>query len=147
MKRFTAVFLIIALALSLSSCAKEFKKADEQAVKYVEALLQRDEEEMSKYIHPDHKDSAIPDDAFYADLEEQKLPVGMELTALEAGTKNYVENTSLEGTVLQCNYILRANELFYNVELIILDNDKGYGVVAVKMSLNLEYLSAVLSEA
>ena len=146
MKKIIALFLIFITLLSLGACAKEFEKADELSAKYIEALLLRDEEEMAKYVHPDHKSDAIPNDEFYTNLEEQKLPVGVELTALEAGTKNYVNDTALEGTVLQCNYILRANELFYSVELIILENDNGYGVVAVKMELNLEYLSAVLSE-
>lgn len=145
MKKTIAILLILPLVLCACG-SKEFERADEISADFIAALLLRDESVMKELLHPDHAATALPDDEFYERLEDQYLPVGNELSALEAGTKNYVENTSLEGTVLQCNYIVRANELFYDAEIIILDNDNGYGIVAVSMELNLEYLSVVNSE-
>ncbi len=148
MKKSIALILaFVALSLMLCGCAnKEFRQADETAAKYIEALLLRSEEGMKNHIHPDYTDEAIPGDEFYKSLEEQFLTVGCTLDAIEAGEKNYVENTDIDGTVLQCKYVIRANELFYNVELMIVDNDKGYGVAAVSMEINFEYLSALTSE-
>lgn len=145
MKRTVSIVLIL-LTLSVIFCGcadKNVKKADETASAFLEALLLRNEEGMKQYIHPDYTEKALPDDEFYKSLEEQFLPVGNKLDALEAGEKNYVENTDIDGTVLQCKYIIRANELFYNVELMIVDNDNGYGVAAVSMEINLDYLSAL----
>jgi hypothetical protein len=39
---------------------------------------------------------------------------------------------------LKCTYVARVNELFYTVELIVLENDNGYGIVSVAMVLNTE---------
>ena len=144
MKKFVSIVLILAVsAATFFGCANnEFKKADDTAAGYIEALLLRNEDGMKTFVHPDYISEAIPDDEFYKSLEEQFLPVGNKLDALEAGEKNYVENTNIEGTVLQCKYIIRTNELFYNVELMIVDNDNGYGVAAVSMEINFEYLTA-----
>jgi hypothetical protein len=146
-KHITLVLLIAVVSALVCGCANgEFKKADDTAAGYLEALLVRNEDGMKGFIHPDYLSEAIPDDEFYKSLEEQFLPVGNKLDALESGEKNYVENTDIEGTVLQCKYIIRANELFYNVELMIVDNDNGYGVAAVSMEINLDYLTALTPE-
>ncbi len=148
MKKHIALVLLLAVISALAcGCANgEFKKADDTAAGYIEALLVRNEDGMKNYIHPDYTSDAIPNDEFYKSLEEQFLPIGNNLDALESGEKNYVENTDIEGTVLQCKYIIRANELFYNVELMIVDNDNGYGVAAVSMEINLDYLTALTPE-
>ncbi len=148
MKKYIALILLffVVSALACGCTNGEFKKADDTAAGYIEALLVRNEDGMKNFIHPDYKSEAIPNDDFYKSLEDQFLPIGNKLDALEAGEKNYVENTDIEGTVLQCKYIIRANELFYNVELMIVDNDNGYGVAAVSMEINFDYLTALTPE-
>ena len=101
---------------------------------------------MKKLIHPDFTDTAMPTDDFYKSLEDEHyFTIGNSLTAIE-GTINYIENTALEGTVMSCNYVIRTNELFYNVDLIIVDNENGYGVVSVNMVFNQSVLLDILSE-
>lgn len=136
MKRIFATAIAFIMIFSLCSCESNFKRADETALSFITAMLLRDENAMLAHIHPDYSDSALPDDAFYENLKAQYLDIGHELTALDSATKTYLDDTSLDGTVLECGYVARANELFYNVELIILDNENGYGVISVALTLN-----------
>lgn len=135
MKRFLIFVLVFCFALSLVSCGKEYQHADELSEKFITALLIRDEEAMKKYIHPDYTEKALPDDAFYKTLETQFLTIGHPLTNL-----NVVSKSSIEGmnNAIKCTYVARVNELFYTVELIIVDDENGYGVVSTAMMLNTE---------
>ena len=137
-KIFAAVFAALML-FSLCACTGEYEKADEYATKFISALCLRDEETMKKYSHPDYSDQAIPDDAFYETLSTQFFTVGNEMTALIGVGKAEIEdNLSMDGEVKKCTYIAHVNELFYTVELIVLENDRGYGIVSVAMVLNTE---------
>lgn len=136
MKKLSVIIIALIMVLSLCSCESRFKRADQTALGFISAMLVRDEEAMLEFVHPDHKDSAVPNDEFYETLEEQYFEIGHELTALDSITKNYRDDTSLDGTVLECGYVARVNELFYSIDLIILDNDNGYGIVSVAATLN-----------
>lgn len=135
MKRILCLALAIISVLTLSACGKEYERADEYAEAFINALLARDEEKMSGYIHPEHIDTAMPNDVFYKTLEEQYLKVGYEMTEL-----NVVGKAKISGMddALRCTYVARINELFYTVELIILEDDGGYGIVSTIMMLNTE---------
>lgn len=148
MKKVLAIILFSAFLLALSACGNsETERANELATDFIEALLVRDEATMKSAVHPDYVEEAIPTDDFYKTLEEEHyFTPGNSLSAIE-GTINYIENTEIEGTVMSCNYVIRYNELFYNVDLVIVENDNGYGVVSVKMTFNKEILMTVLSEA
>ncbi len=137
MKKLISLTLIIILAFSFTGCNKDNQKADECAAKFVEAMLLRDEKAMKEYAHPDYIEKAIPNDDFYNELEENHFfTLGKELTAISAMEKNYVNDTDIEGTLMECVYVVRTNELFYDVELMILENDNGYGVIAISARLN-----------
>ncbi len=137
MKKLISFTLTILLIFSLSGCNKDNQKADECAASFVEAMLLRDEKAMTEYAHPDYIEEAIPDDDFYIELEKNHFfTLGNELTAISAMEKSYVNDTSIDGTLMECIYVVRTNELFYDVELMILDNDKGYGVIAISAKLN-----------
>ncbi len=136
MKKFLVISISLIMILLLCSCEGRFERADETSKGFISAMLLRDEEAMRDFVHPDHKDTAIPDDRFYETLEEQYFEIGHELTALDSVTKNYVDDTSLDGTVLECGYVARVNELFYSIDIMILENDNGYGVISVAATLN-----------
>ncbi len=137
MKRIVSFVLLTFMLFSLFGCESDFKRADSLAKEFISALLLRDEEGMKTYLHPDYVDSAMPNDEFYNFLiENEYFSVGNELTALDSMTKDYLEDDSLNGKAIECGYVVRTNELFYNFELIILENDNGYGVVSVTAALN-----------
>lgn len=135
MKRTVLILLAALLVFSLSACTESYEKADEYANKFITALLIRDEAEMKQYLHPEYTESAMPDDVFYETLEKQFLTVGHPLTNLSGVGKAKIKNMD---DTLRCTYVARVNELFYTVELIILDNENGYGIVSVAMVLNTE---------
>lgn len=135
MKRILAIFLALISVFSLTSCGKEYSRADELSTKFISALLLRDEAKMLEYIHPDYVEQALPNDAFYETLETQFLTVGHELTNLSGVGKAKIKEMD---NALRCTYIARVNELFYTVELIIVDDKNGYGVVSTVMMLNTE---------
>lgn len=147
MKKAFSLILVLTFLLSFAACGNaETEQANELATDFIEALLLRDEDAMKKLVHPDYTDEAIPSDDFYKSLEEDHyFTVGNTLTAIE-GTINYIEKTDIEGTVMSCNYVVRTNELFYNVDLVIVDNDNGYGVVSVNMVFNEDMLLNLMSE-
>ncbi len=136
MKKILTVLTALILVVTLCGCESNFERADEAAMGFIKAMLLRDEDGMKDFIHPDYKKTAVPDDEFYKALETQYFEIGHTLDALDSATKTYMEDTSIDGEVLQCGYVARVNELFYNVELIILENDNGYGVISVAMALN-----------
>ena len=137
MKRFFSLLLTFLMVFMLCACQSDYKKADELAVEFISALLMRDEEKMKQYLHPDHVDSALPGDEFYKELEENAyFSVGNSLDGLDSTMKTYLEDESLDGTVLECCYVARSNEVFYNFEIIVLENDNGYGIVSVAVALN-----------
>ena len=137
MKRFFIALIVIITIFSLCACTQnDHSRADEHSRKFISALLLRDEDAMRGYIHPDYVDVAMPNDEFYETLEKQYLTVGHELTNLSAVGK--AEINDMDGDALKCTYIARVNELFYTVELIIIDNENGYGVVSAAMVLNIE---------
>ncbi len=137
MKRILSLSLIFILIFSLSACNKDIKKADETAAEFIEAMLLIDEKTMRRYAHPDYLEKAVPDEDFYKELSENHFfSVGHELTAISAMAKNYVNDTSIEGALMECIYVIRTNELFYDVTLMILEDDKGYGVISVSAKLN-----------
>lgn len=135
MKRTVLILLAALLVFSLSACTESYERADEYANKFITALLLRDEAEMKQYLHPEYTESAMPDDVFYETLEKQFLTVGHPLTNLSGVGKAKIKNMD---DTLRCTYVARVNELFYTVELIILDNENGYGIVSVAMVLNTE---------
>ena len=135
MKRFFCLLFTFLFIVSLCGCTDSYAQADEYAKKYITALLIRDENEMRKYTHPDYSDQAIPDDKFYETLEQQFLTLGHPLTNLSGVGKSEIEEID---DAIRCTYVARVNELFYTVELIIVDNDNGYGIVSVAMVLNTE---------
>lgn len=137
MKRVFSFILIITMLFSLVACNNDNERTDEIALPFIKAMLLRDNGEMSNYLHPDYKESALPDDDFYKNLSENHfLTVGNQLDALNAMDKKYVTDTSFDGQLMECDYLIRTNELLYDVKLMILENDNGYGVVAVSMKLN-----------
>lgn len=135
MKRFICLFILIILVVSLVSCDNGYTRADELAKSYVEAILVRDEAKIRECLHPDYVDEAMPNDAFYQTLEEQYIDIGFEMTELNTVGK---AKTDIVDNALRCTYVARINELFYTVELIIVDDDNGYGVVSTIMMLNTE---------
>ena len=146
MKRFLAFILTITLLFSLVSCGGDNQKADETAYPFIEAMLVRNNDAMKQYLHPDYIETALPNDIFYKSLEDNHFfTVGHSLDALEASGKKNVEDTSFDGSLMQCIYLIRSNELFYDVTLMILDNENGYGIVAVSVSLNTEALYFAIS--
>lgn len=139
MKRVLILTLAFLILFSFAGCSDDNSKTDEIAVPFVKAMLLRDNGGMSDYLHPDYKESALPDDKFYDSLSENHFfSAGNELDGLTAVDKNYVTDTGVDGTLMKCNYLIRTNELLYDVELMILENDNGYGIVAVSMKMNTE---------
>ena len=129
--------IAIIMLFSLCACTAQYEKADEYAKKFISALCLGDEEEMKKYTHPDYTEQAIPNEEFYETLATQFFTVGNEMTALNGVGKAELEDkTGFDGDALRCTYVARVNELFYTVELIILENEKGYGIVSVAVVLN-----------
>ncbi len=133
MKRVFCLIFAVILVLALVSCDNAYTRADELAKSYIHALLARDEAAMKECLHPDYADEAMPNDAFYETLEEQYLAVGYEMSELNTVGK---AKTDIVDNALRCTYVARINELFYTVELIIVDDDNGYGVVSTIMMLN-----------
>lgn len=136
MKRFFVILIAFLTLLGFCACDTKSEKADELSLSFIRALALRDEAEMEKYLHPDHKTEAMPNDEFYKNLEEQFFTVGHTLDGLDAISKGKAEGLDFDGDAMKCSYVARINELFYTVELIILDNDNGYGIVSVAVVLN-----------
>lgn len=133
MKKIITIFLILALVLPLASCVRDDKEIDAIAEGFLSAFLMRNEEGMKNYIHPDHLDSAMPGDEFYKALEKQYLKVGNDFTELYVVSKeNYKE---IRGAT-KCSYVARINELFYSVDLIIINDKNGAGVASFAMVFN-----------
>ena len=129
--------LSISIAFTLFGCNSAQKKSDELAVPFVKALLLDNQEAMKEYIHPDYMEKALPDGEFYKTLEEKHFfSKGNDLTYLTAVNKQEIENAEVDGYLLQCDYRIMSNEVYYDVSLMILDNDGGYGVIAVSMNLS-----------
>ncbi len=139
-RKIIAVLFAAVMLFSLCACTEQYEKADDYATKFISALCLRDEAEMKKYAHPDYIDQAIPNDSFYETLSSQFFSVGSEMTALVGVGKAKIEDSDqFGGDAMRCTYVAQANELFYTVELIVLENDNGYGIVSVAMVLNTEY--------
>ncbi len=137
MKKLLSLVVATIFIFTLCSCQSEYKKADELSLGFIKAMLLRDEESMKSYLHPDFVDSALPNDEFYKELEENAyFTVGNTLDGLDSTMKTYLDDETLDGKALECCFVARTNELFYNVELIILENDNGYGIVSVAVALN-----------
>lgn len=136
MKRFLIIFLAILTIFCFCACDTKSEKADEISLAFIKAMALRDEAEMEKYLHPDYKEKAMPNDDFYKNLEEQFFTVGHTLDGLDAISKGKAEGVDFDGDAMKCSYVARINELFYTVELIILDNDNGYGIVSLAVVLN-----------
>lgn len=138
MKKILAALLAPILLFTFCACTGSYEQADEYAKKFISALCLRDEAAMQSCVHPDYTDTALPNDEFYKTLETQYFTVGNEMTALNGVGKAKIEDMDFDGDTLKCTYVARINELFYTVELIVLDNDNGYGIVSVAMVLNTE---------
>lgn len=133
MKKTVILLLVLALTLSFTACTRDIEQADGIAKEFVTAFLARDEEGMKKHIHPDYLDSALPDDEFYSALEKQHLSFESGLTELYVvGKTDYKEIRN----ALKCSYVARVNELFYSVELIIVDDKNGTGIASFAMVFN-----------
>ena len=139
LKKVLAVIFAAILTVSACGCTEQYETADEYARGFISALCLRDEETMKKYVHPDHVNTAIPDDSFYETLSMQFFQVGNEMTELNGvGKAEIEEDLGFDGDTMKCTYTARVNELFYTVELIVLENENGYGIVSVAMVLNTE---------
>ena len=135
MKRIVCLIFAFLFVFSLCGCENDYTRADELANEYIKAILARDENKMRECLHPDYINEAMPNDAFYETLEIQYIAIGYEMTNLSAVSKS---KTDIVDNALRCSYVARINELFYTVELIIVDDDNGYGVVSTIMMLNTE---------
>ncbi len=124
------------MIFSLCACDTKSERADEISLGFIRALALRDEAEMKKYIHPDFVETAMPNDEFYDNLKKQFFEAGNPLDGLDSISKGKTDAVDADGTALKCTYVARINELFYTVELIILENDNGYGVVSLAVVLN-----------
>ncbi|MBQ3231090.1 MAG: hypothetical protein IJO64_02430 [Clostridia bacterium] len=133
MKKTALILLALCFCLSLCACGIDTDAADDCALGFINGMLARDEEKMKRNIHPDHIESALPNDEFYKMLENYNIAVGTELGGIDVAGKSYADDTELEGRVIKCRYVARIDELFYNVDLVILDNDNGYGIVAASL--------------
>ncbi len=132
MKKTLSLLLLTAVCLSLAACGGiDEQKADDCAIPFIKAMLARDEAAMKEHMHPDHTETALPGEDFYKLLESYSLTPGAELTGTDSAGKSYAEDTSLEGDVIKANYVARIDELFYNINLVILENGRGYGVIGV----------------
>ncbi len=139
MKKQLLILLCFCLLFSLFGCKSDLEKTDEYAVPFVEAMLLRDEDGMKEYLHPDYIEKALPDDGFYDDLAKNHFfTEGNGLTQLTAMDKKRIEDTEIDGKLLECNYRIVSNEAYYDVNLVFLDNDNGYGIIAVSMTICLE---------
>ena len=137
MKKVFLILVCFALVFSLFGCNRDLKRSDELAVPFIKALLLRDEDGMKEYIHPDYIDEALPNDEFYTRLEnEHFFTIGNDLTYLTAVSKQDINNTEIDGKLLNCVYLIMSNEAYYDVNMIVLDNDNGYEVIAVSVNLN-----------
>ncbi len=141
MKKFGLILTCFILIFSLCSCKSEdtaaFEKSDEYAKPFLEALVAKNNGDMEKYIHPDYTAEVIPTEDFYTDMAEKHFfKPNKTLTAINATGKSYINNTDIEGTLLECAYIIFYNELYYDVKITVLDNEKGYGVISFSMELN-----------
>ena len=137
MKKILSFLLSLLMVFGLCACQSSYKKADELSVEFIKAFLVRDEEKMKQCLHPDYIDSALPDDEFYNELIENAcFSIGNTLDGLDSTMKTYLDDESLDGNALECCYVARSNEAFYNFEIIILENDNGYGIVSVAAALN-----------
>lgn len=146
MKKILVLLTAFTILFCFTSCGGDNQKADETAYPFIEAMLERNDENMKQYLHPDYVETALPNDDFYKSLENAHFfSVGNTLDALEAAGKKNVEDTSFEGNLMQCSYLIRSNELFYDVTLMMLDNESGYGIVAVSVELNTEALYYAIS--
>lgn len=138
-RKIIAVLFAAVMIFSLCACTEQYEKADDYAKGFISALCLRNVAEMKKYAHPDYTDRAIPDDSFYETLSTQFFDVGNEMTMLTGVGKADLEDaTQFDGDAMKCTYVAQVNELFYTVELIVLENDNGYGIVSVAMVLNTE---------
>lgn len=139
MKKQLLILLCFCISFSLFGCESDLEKTDEYAVPFVEAMLLRDEDGMKEYLHPDYIEKALPDDSFYDDLAKNHFfTEGNSLTQLTAIDKKRIEDTEIDGKLMECNYRIVSNEAYYDVNLIFLDNDNGYGIIAVSMTICLE---------
>jgi len=140
MKKTALILLCFIFVFSLWGCNNEntedLKKSDETAKPFLEALTKQNYEEMLKYIHPDYTENSLPDEEWYNRLEKEIFfKPNKTLTAVTATAKNYITNTELEGELLECVYVIFYNELYYDVKIFILENEKGYGVVRYSIEL------------
>ena len=143
MKKICLILTCFILILTLCACKSEdtaaFEKSDEYAKPFLESLVAKNNEDMAKYIHPDYMAEAMPNDKFYSDMAEKHFfKPNKTLTAVTATGKSYINNTDIEGTLLECAYVIFYNELYYDVKITVLDNEKGYGVISFSMELNLD---------
>lgn len=132
MKKICLLLALLILCASAVSCSGiDAEKADDLSVDFLLALLSDDGAGMEKCLHPDHISEAMPDDEFYEYLKNNlDITVGETLTALDSTDKKYSDDTSLGGRVLICDFVAEIDWLYYDVEIIILDDKSGYGIVA-----------------
>lgn len=141
MKKFLLFILCILTIFSLCSCQSDIKKADETAKGFVSALLIRDEEAMKQYIHPDCINQAMPDDEFYKNItENQFFTLGNSLDEIYAmGKSEFAQGVNeAEGEHIVYKYTILTNELFYDIDIRILENKNGYGISGFTFALNLD---------
>jgi len=120
------------ICLLLTGCGSDFaERADDAALRFTEAMLARDDAALEPLVHPEHKEEVRFDDGFYEVLAELEILPGMKLQGLDAGEKRFTESDdALEGTVYVCGYVAQIDQMFYDISLVFLDNDAGFGIVA-----------------
>ena len=132
MYRRICIAAAVCLALLLTACGKSFdKRADEAAVEFLNAMLARDGEKLKTLVHPGHTDELTFDDGFYEVLAGIEIYEGMELNGLDAAGKVYNENDEdVNGKVYVCAYVAKIDQMFYDISLVFLENDAGFGLIA-----------------
>ncbi len=130
MKKILTLFLAVVLCASaLASCGIDSERADRCAVDYLLGLLSGDNEKLRATLHPDHRDSAMPDNDFFEKLKKIEITVGDTLYGMDSADKKYSDDTGLDGRVLVCDFVADIDYMYYSIQFVILENDNGYGIV------------------
>ena len=135
MKRFicTAALLFMTVCLLCSCADGNIDKADGMAKQFTESMLARDVQTLSTLTHPDHIDEVVYDDPFFEQLEFYGLTGGETLEEFYVGSKRYETDESLGGEVYVCDYVALVDQVPYDVMVVFLDNENGFGIIAASV--------------
>ena len=118
------------LCFIFSGCSPiDAEKLDKCAVDYLTGLLNNDKELIKTTLHPDYQEKAMPDDEFYQNIQKIGILKGSPFNGLNSENKRYSDDTELDGRVIICDFTADINYIFYSVEITVLDNKKGFGII------------------